>query len=152
MKLAEAILDRSEVTKRITELQGLISQNAVVQEGTDHEDVEGYYRELIQCYDSQRLLNEKINRANNTTPYDGDKTIFICDALSRKENIDKQILSLTSLANSFRSNFNRHSLSEIRSVPTMDPKIIRKHISILQQQRKDLDRCIQKQNWSVDIV
>lgn len=151
MKLAEALLDRAEIQKKITDLQGRIQNNAVVQQDdAPSEDPNKLFADLCQCYTDLDSLNCRINTTNNTTPFD-DK-MKICDALALRESLDKQITTLASLAQSFNLRNNRTTKSEIKYVATMNPVVIRTQVEKLKTQRKDLDRKIQSLNWSIDLT
>ena len=151
MKLAEALLERAEISKRISDLQSRLHDNAVYQEGDQpQEDPQALFDELLKTYDLQNDWNRRINTTNNNTPFDGG--LKICDALALRDSLDKQIRDLTSTASHFTIKSNRYSKTEIKMIASMNPKVIRDHVVSLQTRRKELDRKLQMLNWSVEVA
>ncbi len=151
MKLAESLIDRSEIQKRITDLQNRIRENAVIQQDdAPLEDPAKLFEELIQCYSNLDDLNRRIIATNNSTIFEGN--LKVCDALANRESLDKQIKDLGNIASAFSVKNNRFTKTEIKFVSTMNPGTIRIHIDALKDQRKKLDRKIQAMNWAIELL
>ncbi len=151
IKLAEALLDRSELQKKIADIQARMRENAIIQQDdVPTEDPSKLFEELKQAYKSFDDLNRRINTTNNSTFFN-DK-MKICDALYQREALDRQIKELASLASAFASKSTRYSKTEIKYISTMDPKALRSHVDDLKRQRKELDRQVQSLNWSIDLL
>lgn len=156
MKLAEAILERVEISKRVNDLLQLLRDNAVVQDGDKPlESPTQLLTDLVTCYGRLEEFNRRINLTNNSTPFgpaEDGKPLKICDALALREILDKEIRELSSVAGAFKVNTSRYSNTEIKSVVTMDPKVIRTMVDTLKNKRKDIDRKIQEINWKVELL
>lgn len=65
MKLAEALSNRADLQKRISQLKGRLKDSAKVQEGdTPAEDVKTLLLELDSCLEKQEKLVYQINFTN----------------------------------------------------------------------------------------
>jgi len=150
-KLSEALLDRAELQKKTVDLQNRLKENAVIQQDdVPAENPKELFDDLISTYSKLDELNKRINLTNNTTEFNSNNKLS--DVLAKRESLDKQIKELTNLASCFALKNNRYSKTEIKMVATMDIKIIRSHIELLQKYRKELDRKIQALNWSVELL
>lgn len=151
MKLAEALLERSETQKRILDLQRRLQENAVVQQDDPPlEDPAVLYAELLKQYEALANWNRRINLTNNNTTFDGN--LKICDALALRELLDKQIRELESVASHFVIKSNRYSKTEIKNVVTMNPKPIRDQVEKLRVERKGLDLKLKALNWNIELA
>jgi hypothetical protein len=151
MKLAEAILDRTELQKTITDLQSRIRDNAIVQEGdSPAEDPAKLFIQLCESYTNLENLTRRINATNNNTSFDGN--LKLCDALALRDCLDKQVEVHAYIVSSFNLKSNRSTKTEIKYVTTMEPNIVRSHLEKLKANRKELDRKIQHVNWSTTLV
>ena len=99
MKLAEALLLRADLNKKLASLRERINRNAIVQEGeTPKEKVEDLLAEATSALEEQQKLVRTINAANESTrladarPVGQGRPVAEChlseqggsDALSRK--------------------------------------------------------------------
>lgn len=152
MKLAEALLERADLQKTVNDLYSKLRENSVVQaDDKPTEDPVSLLAELKECYRRLDEFDRRINLTNNTTVFDEGKGWHLCDALTQRGSLDKQISNLTSLASSFVVKSNRYSNSEIKLVATMNPSEIRTHVDHLKKERKELDRRIQALNWELPL-
>ena len=68
MKLAEALIERGDIQKRLTQLQDRLKRSSWVQEGEKpHEDPARLRREIAALVTQLETLIFKINRANIST-------------------------------------------------------------------------------------
>ena len=69
MKLAEALSNRADLQRRISQLKGRLKDSAKVQEGdTPAEDVKALFLELDSCLEKQEKLVYQIN-LKSATPF-----------------------------------------------------------------------------------
>lgn len=150
MKIAQALLERSNTQKDLARLQGRIEDNLVVQEGD--EPAEDAY-ELMDQYDkdSGRLLSlmQQITAANAVTRLpDGTS---IADAIVKKDMLAKRLSAYRKFGIKLRVNPDRYSRREIRYVRCADPLIIQKKIENLNEEYRRLDVALQEINWTSDM-
>lgn len=151
MKLAEALILRSDLQKRISQLESRISNNVTVQEGD--EPVENPNELLTQLdRDIEKLIDliQKINRTNNQTMFDGEHSL--ADMLARREGLWKKRQSYSNIANQASFKFDRYSKTEIKNVTIIDVANLQEKVDGLSRDWRQLDTKIQALNWTVDLV
>jgi hypothetical protein len=151
MKLAEALVLRADVQKRINQMQQRLRQSALVQEGEQPpEDPQALLTELAELLAQLVRLIQQINRTNmGTQMTDG---VSLTDALARRDVLDQEISIVDSLADTAANRIERYGRSEIRKMATVDVATLRRRMSELAQTRRELDTAIQSTNWSTDLV
>lgn len=150
MKLAEALLLRSEYQAKIDSLQQRIVTNLKVQENEKpFEDPSVLLAEAMNLNEELCLLIKKINKKNNEVKMANGQTIS--EALADRDMLIKkrQLLS-TIAANAGQRDF-RLTHTEVKIYATVDVGKIQKEIDSLSQQFRLLDTQIQGQNWTVDL-
>jgi hypothetical protein len=151
VKLAEALVLRADIQKRVEQLRQRLTQSAMVQEGeTPPEEPAALFAELGRLLTQLPTLVMQINRTNLQTPLPDGKTLT--QALAERDAMDLRLSVLNSLAQVPSSLTNRYSRSEIRYVVTVDMGDIRRQIDQFAQQRRELDTAIQATNWNTDLV
>jgi hypothetical protein len=151
MKLAEALVQRADLQKRIEQIRQRLKRSALVQEGEQPPENPG---ELLA--EVERLLGEltsligRINRANLATQLADGTTLT--DALARRDTLALHYSILEDLATAASVELNRYSRTEIKSFPTIQVSAVRRQMDTLAQQRRELDTAIQATNWTVDLA
>ena len=85
MKLAEALSNRADLQRRISQLKGRLKDSAKVQEGdTPAEDVETLFLELDSCLEKQEKLVYQINCANMQITHNGEN---LTKMLARRDSL-----------------------------------------------------------------
>lgn len=151
MKLAEALLLRADLQKRIEQIKSRLRNNIMVQEGeAPSEEPEDLLREFLSCQKELATIIKKINKTNNTTMYNEEWTLS--DALVERDILlDKRSVLASSVERaSFRHD--RYSKTEIKYVSTINVKEIQKEVDKLSKQYRELDTKIQGLNWSTDLI
>jgi hypothetical protein len=144
MKLAEALIQRSDVQKRIKQLKQRLATSATVQEGlAPAEDPQGLLAQVEQLVCS-------ISRTNTVTPF-GDG-LTLAEAVTRRDMLMLRHLLRTDLAEAATVVENRYSQREIRSVATVDVVATRQRADALAKEFRELDTRIQALNWTVEVV
>lgn len=150
VKLAEALLLRSEYLQKIDSLQQRIIANLKVQEDEKpHEDPNALLAEVLKLNDELCLIIKKINKKNNEVKMENGQTIS--EALVDRDMLLKKRQSLSSIASNAGQRDFRLTHTEVKICATVDVGRIQKEIDSLSQQFRKLDTQIQGQNWIVDL-
>lgn len=151
MKLAEALVLRADIQKRVEELRKRLKESALVQEGEKPpENPEELLAELDRLLNQLVSLIARINRTNLQAALPNNVTLT--EALAQRDTIALRQSVLQSVAEAAVDRGSRYSRSEIREVATVDVAAIRKQIDQLAQRRRELDTTIQATNWTIDLL
>jgi hypothetical protein len=151
MKLAEALVLRSDTKKRLEQLRARLVANSLVQEDeAPPEDPQELLIELeAMIADFERLI-VGINRTNSSASIAGVGTLT--EALARRDTLDLKLSLLRSLLEAASNRVNRYSRTEIKLVSTVDVGVLRKQSDDIAKARRDLDAQIQGANWAIDLL
>ena len=113
MKLAEALVLRSDTKKRLEQLRARLVANSLVQEGeAPPEDPQGLLVELEQMIADFERLIVGINRTNSSASLEGVGTLT--EALAQRDALDLKLSLLKSLLEAASNRVNRYSRTEIK--------------------------------------
>lgn len=150
MKLAEALIERSNLQKELAVLQYRINENVRVQEGDiPAEDPNELSKTYIEKQGRLTYLIQKINYTNSNTKFDDAMTI--ADALAKRDGLESikshlsQMVEAASIAN------DRFTRSEVKFIRTIDIQSYQKKIDKISKDWRELDTKIQSLNWTVDL-
>ncbi|MCA1063805.1 DIP1984 family protein [Rossellomorea sp. AcN35-11] len=151
MKLAEALILRSDHQKRVEQLRNRLMQNAIVQEGDlpNEEPVE-LMDELAELLGKLEELIQQINRTNLLTPYDNKQTL--ADALTSRDLLGQERKIYSDLLEQATLRHDRYSRTEIKNVTTINVKKVQKHADELSKKYRLTDVKIQELNWKTDLI
>ena len=151
MKLAEALIKRSDVQKRIKQLKHRLTNNATVQEGlAPVEDPQALLTEAGRAVRELEGLVCRINRTNVMTRF--SEEMSLAEAVTCRDMLMVRQLLYADLAEAATVSDSRYSQREIRSLPTVNVAEIRKQADALAKEVRELDMRIQSHNWTVDLV
>lgn len=151
MKLAEALILRADSQKRGGELKRRIADSSKVQEGElPTEDPIPLLRELEEVAAEMLELIQRINRTNAVTPFSSDKTLT--DALAERDVLHGRRKAYEELAEAATVRQDRYSRSEVKFQSTFDVAKMRKQISDISKQARELDMKIQELNWLTELA
>ncbi len=151
MKLAEALVQRADIKKRLTEIQTRLAQNARVQDGeTPHENPETILRELTEALSAYRTLIQRINRTNAATQLSDGRTIT--DAIAERDVLLIEQRTLDALIKAASQVDFRYSRTEIKLVATVNVAEQRRALDAVAKTLRELDLAIQRINWEVDVL
>lgn len=151
MKLAEALINRADIQKRIEQLKIRIMRSAKVQEGEEPpEDANALIAELEQLYAELAKIVKSINRTNSSVEFCPGKTI--ADVLAERDAISAKRNALETIAESAAIRQERYSKSEVKFISTINIGEIQKTIDRLSKEFRELDSKIQEKNWTVDLI
>lgn len=150
MKLAEALIDRADLQKRIEQLNVRLSSNARVQEGeSPAENPEKLLSELNDCITRLEELICRINLTNSATEVEGKTlTAWIAhrDCLTKKTEILRSFLYAASQLGM------RTGKNEIIIRSTVSVEQIQKDVDLLSKELRETDTKIQAANWTTDLL
>lgn len=151
MKLAEALILRADLKKRIEQLRERLRRNARVQEGDQPaERPELLMEEFERSAAEWEGLIRRVNSTNATVMFDGAH--LISDAIAKRDGFDLRIRILREVIASTSETAWLLKRSEIKSVATFDPALLQRQLDDLSRQRRDLDTQLQSINWQVELV
>jgi hypothetical protein len=151
MKLAEALILRADMNKKIASLTERINGNCKVQEGEEPgEDPQELLIDTFRILQEHEQLVCKINLANVTIKLPNGKTMM--EALAERDRIAKQHAILKAAAASSRNQLhNYYSNSEIKWKSVMKVDGLEKQADDVSKKLRELNTAIQAANWNGDI-
>ena len=151
MILAEALILRADINKRIEQIRTRLGNVVRIQEGdAPAENPAELLAELDRTLKQLNLLIKQINRTNSQTRFDDDRTLT--DALADRDTLMLQRTALQGVIKQASDKQHRYGLAEIREVVTIDVGAVIQQVDTLSQQYRLLDTEIQRLNWIVDLV
>lgn len=150
MTLAEALNERADIQKKISQLSARLKDNAKVQEGDEPAEKPAALIGLLnKNIDALEELMRRINRTNAATE-DGSETltglIARRDALTLKNSVLRSFLAEASQRTA------RYSNSEIKIVSTVNVSQMQKTVDKNAQELRELNARIQKLNWATELL
>ena len=150
MKLAEALINRADLQRRMNALEIRLNNNARVQEGeVPAEDPMLLLSELMEVTQQLEDLVTRINLTNSQT-LDGDDTLT--GLLAQRDIRGQELGILNAFLNNASDLAQRSSRSEIRVISTVDVSELRKQSNALSAELRALDVRIQSLNWTTDLL
>jgi hypothetical protein len=151
MKLAEALILRSDMQKTVEELKERLFNNAKVQEGdTPGENPMDLMGELERVTDELVSIVQRINRTNVKTLLNTEMTL--ADALAVRDILKSKHSIYRELAYSATTSPKRLTRSEIKFISSVNIKEVQDKADLLAKQHRELDASIQGINWSTDLL
>jgi len=151
MKLAEALIVRADCQKKIGQLRSRLVNSAKVQEGDrPPENPQTLLAELEATVNELSNLIQNINRTNSQTFLEDNLTIS--DALAQRDTLALKRSVYDSLLDAASCQQNRYSLSEIKSVSTVNVVEIQQEVDRLSRDYRLLDTKIQQANWNTELI
>ena len=150
MKLAEALINRTDIQRRLRQVETRLRNNARVQEGeTPAEDPMLLLNELMELTDQLEDLVIRINLTNSQT-LDGDETLT--HLLAQRDARSEELRILTGFLDCASDIANRVAHSEIKILSTVDVSALRKQTDSLSAELRALDIRIQGLNWTTELL
>lgn len=151
MKLAEALIIRADCQKKISQLRSRLVNSAKVQEGEQPpENPQTLLAELDATVHELTHLIQKINQTNSQTFL--EENLTISDALAQRDTLALQRSVYDSLLDAASCQQNRYSLTEIKSVSTVNVVETQREIDRLSRDYRLLDTKIQQANWNTELI
>lgn len=151
LKLAEALILRADLQRRVEQIRARLYNNVMVQEGEKpSEDPDALLKEFLATRNELTNIIKRINKTNNITKFNEDWVLS--DALVEKEALLDKRNMLTNLAERASYKQDRYSQTEIKSIATINVKEIQKEVDRLSKEYRKLDTKIQGLNWLTDLI
>jgi len=150
MKIAEALILRADIQKRIAQLKTRLNNNAKVQENEEPaENPELLLTELENLISQLNDLIVKINRTNTLSKIDGISLVELIakkDTLSQKAGILREFIEIAS------QKVDLYSTTEIKVFSTVNVSEQQKKLDKLSKEIRETDTKLQQANWTIDLI
>lgn len=150
MKIAEALILRADIQKRISQLKTRLNNNAKVQENEEPaENPEFLLTELDDLISQLNDLIIKINRTNTLSKIDGISLVELIakkNTLSQKTGILREFIEIAS------QKINLYSSTEIKVFSTVNVPAQQKQLDKLSKEIRETDTKLQQANWTIDLI
>lgn len=153
MMIGEALTRRSDLQKRIAQLEQRLQGSVVAQEGEDPpEHPEQLMSELDSVCNELEQLITQINQTNAATRLPGGETVTA--ALARRDVLGLRASALRGAirAATDRGPFARYSRSEIRTVRQVRVADLQAVVDGRARELRELDDRLQHHNWTTPLV
>jgi hypothetical protein len=150
MKLAEALLLRSDMKKKLASLRERIGANAIVQEKEKpHEDPTTLIKEAVGVLGDLESLVLRINAANFACKLPDGRSLAQLIAL--RDKLVQQHSLLAVAIQGARKEPDRYGMKEIKWVATVEVAKLQKQSDDLSKKIRESNARIQETNWQVEI-
>lgn len=152
MKLAEALIERATLQRRLDELKARMNTSARVQEGdTPAEDAMALLAEYERVAADLLAVIRRINATNAATELDpgmslGD-VIVTRDMLRNRQ---KAYITLADAAMGKQEGY--YEQADVRYQRVVDVAALRKQADELAREARELDTRLQGANWTIELV
>ncbi|WP_148592508.1 DIP1984 family protein [Streptomyces sp. WAC01526] len=155
MKLAEALAERAEATRRVEQLRARVVSSARYQEGeTPAEDAAQLLAEASEVLGTLETLIRRINRTNAAVQTGQDGTLT--DALARRDVLRLRHSVITAAADAAAGTgergYGRQLRSELKMLSALPVAELRGQADVLAREIREIDVRIQRTNWEVDLL
>lgn len=150
MRLAEALMRRADLTKRLTQLRQRAVTNATRQEGDEPaEDPTELVTEHDELAIELERLIRRINATNIETAVESARTLT--DALAHRDVLRLRHRLRSELADAGIPGRDRWTRSEVKQVASVDIRALRGEADGLAAELRQLDTRIQELNWTTEL-
>ena len=150
MKLAEALIERADLQRKIAQWENRMQQNARVQEGDEPaEAVEKLMPEYESLMDELERLIVRINKTNSETPFED---VTLAEAITKRDCQKSKIRAYRELREAATIAQDRYSNKEIKFVRCVDVGRLQEKIDSLSKAYRELDTKMQGLNWTVELL
>jgi len=150
MKLAQALLERADLQKRLAQMEERLCNNARVQEGEKPaENPETLLEELNRMLERLETLTAQINLTNSAAQAEGSALTCL---LAKRDAEKLRLKMLRNFLDRASSLTDRMRQSEIKILSTVDVAALQKELDHRSKAYRELDARIQAANWTVDLI
>lgn len=150
MKLAEALILRADLQKRIDQLRVRLNNNAKVQENDEpSENPEELLNELDNNINQLKILIKQINKTNCVTVSNGQT---LADLIAEKDTLTLKSNILRGFLNIAGQKVNLYSTTEIKIMSTVDVPALQKELDLLSKKIRETDTELQQANWLTELI
>lgn len=150
MKLAEALMLRADMQKKIASLRARIARGVVVQDGSQpNEDPMALIREAAAVIAELERLVVAINAANLQHALPDGRSLAA--ALAHRDALTLQLGCLQAAIDATDDRYDRMGGREVKWTTTVDVPALQKQIEDLSRQLRTLNARIQETNWQIEL-
>ena len=150
MKLAEALLLRGDLQKKVASLRDRIVRNGLVQEGSlPHEDPNALLLEAVSVIEELEKLVTSINGANLRSKLPDGRTLTA--AVAARDSLIQRHALLQAAIGATQKEPDRYSVREIKWVAVVDVAKLQRQSEDLARQIRELNATIQEANWKIEL-
>ena len=150
MKLAEALQERSDINKRISELRRRLENCLLVQEGEEPaEDPMDLLNELDSSTERLETLVASINETNCNTKVDG---MSLTELIARKDALTLRHSAYKELVYTAGNNTYRARGTEIKVKALLKASDLQKVAARTSKEVRELDNLLQETNWKTKLI
>lgn len=149
MKLAQALLERADLQKRIAQLGSRLHNNAKVQEGEEPAEEPAVLLEELDRLTQQ--LEELMTRINLTNAAIQENGQTLTGLLAKRDCQAQRLHILRDFLSSASSTVQRGLRSEIKIKSTVKVAELQKEVDHLSKELRELDGSIQALNWTTEL-
>jgi hypothetical protein len=150
MKLAEALQERADLNRKISQLEERISNNVTVQEGEKTaEDPNALIEELDEAIQRLNFLIAAINLTNCKTIIDG-KTLT--EWMADRDCLKRKAAAYQDIVRDASNLSGRALRTEIKVICAVNVREIQKKVDRISKELRLTDNKIQSANWSVELA
>ena len=150
MKLAEALILRADLQKRIDQLRVRLNNNAKVQENDEpSEKPEDLLNELDSNINQLKVLIKQINKTNCVTVSNGQT---LADPIAERDTLTLKSNILRGFLNIAGQKVNLYSTTEIKIMSTVDVPALQKELDLLSKKIRETDTELQQANWLTELI
>lgn len=150
MKLAEALQERADLNKKISELKSRLNNCILVQEGEEPaEEPAELLKELDEAAARLEALMAAINLTNSRTKVEGRT---LTQLIARKDALSVQLAAYRDLVYTAGQNTSRARGTEIRVKALLKAADLQKKADQLAKEIRRLDNLLQENNWKTKLI
>ena len=151
MKLAEALLIRSDMQKKLAQLKGRIRSNVKVQDGdTPSEDHNALMIDASQIITELSILIERIHRTNAIAKTDKGQSILTL--LVERDTLEMRHKLLIEAIEAADTEADRYSHREIKWNIIVSVAGLQKQADDIAMKLRKINIVIQSNNWQIDLL
>lgn len=150
MKIAEALLLRADMQKKLASLRERIARNAIIQEGeSPHEDPQKLLNEATALLKEMEKLVFQINQTNASAKLPDGRSLTA--AIAHRDTLASQHSLLQHAIASTQREPDRYSVSEIKWISTLKVASLQKQADDIAKTLRELNAHIQETNWKHEL-
>ena len=151
MKLAEALILRADIKRRIEQLRQRLIRNAKVQDGEKPaEDPEAILVQLEAISQEFVTLIQRINRTNSATEM--EKGVSIADAIASRDILVLKHSIYRDLAQAATVTQDIRTKSEVKFRGSVKVSEMQAQADKIAKEHRELDTRIQEMNWKTELL
>lgn len=150
MKLAEALILRADITKRLSQLRVRLAANARVQEG--EQPAEDPHALLAELDTLAAQLEDLILRINVTNGSVTDQGVTMTALLAKRDALRIRIETLRDFSEQAAATVLRGTRSEVIIRSTVSVRDLQAKLDALSKELRELEMRIQSLNWTSELL